>query len=269
MSRINENKDGRKAALKCESFCNGESFMRKMIFVLAICVMFSFSLKKADTLAADTVITVSCCDYKPYFYEEKGEVKGYAYETARVLLEQAGFKAVFKVMPWKRVYIMGQEEKNFMLICMGRTVKREDMFQWVAPVSEGVNYNFYKLKSNPFEITSLTDLKNYRIAVERGTQMHDFLLQNDLKDSVYELSRAELTLKLLFHNRTDLVLCSEDELKSNADNLNIDFNQFEMAFAGYTVKEYMAFGKNTSPDIVQKLQRAYRELEEQGKITLY
>ena len=99
--------------------------------------------------------------------------------------------------------------------------------------------------------------------------MHDFLLNNNLKDSIHHLTSLQMALRVLLHKRVDFILCSWSELKNNAYDLFTDINQFEMSLVGYTLQEYMAFGKTTSPDVIQKLQKAYQELKEQGLIILH
>jgi len=56
---------------------------------------------------------------------------------------------------WARVYKNGFEKKNYFISGLGRTPKREKLFQWVGPITKGIDIHFSNLKPTLFKLRIL------------------------------------------------------------------------------------------------------------------
>lgn len=235
----------------------------KTCCVVASMILMCVLLAGVNVIYADDVqITVACSDYPPVFYEKDGQIQGSAYEIAKAVVEKAGLPATFTIMPWKRVYITGQNEKNFMIVGVGRTARREGHFQWIGPINKGVKFYFIKLRSNPIAPTSLDDMKASQIVVIRDSHMHEFLLDNGFSpDQIADIPSREQAFEFLKAKRADFYL-------DNLDIIEPGSNEFEPSFEAYTLVNYLTLSLSTSPEIVRQLQEAYQTLNAEGKIHL-
>ncbi|GAK48944.1 putative ABC amino acid transporter solute binding protein [Candidatus Moduliflexus flocculans] len=219
-------------------------------------------LAGVNAIADDTNITVACSNYPPMYYEKNRQIQGNAYEIAKAVIEKAGLPATFTIMPWKRVYVTGQNEKNFMIVGVGRTARREEHFQWICPINKGVKFYFIKLRSNPISPKSLDEVKASNIVVIRDSHMHEYLLDNGLPASqISDLPSRDQALEFLKAKRADFYL-------DNLDVIEPGSNELEPILEAYTLVNYLTLSRSTSPEIVQKLQEAYQALDADGKITL-
>ncbi len=213
-------------------------------------------------------LTVSCSDWKPYFYEEGETLKGSAYEIATGVMEKTDIPTRYRILPWKRVYESGLKQENFMIACLGRTPTREKLFQWIGPVTKGNDYLFYKLKDSPVSVNTIEDLKKYRIGVLRGGHQNDFIDQNGLKESAHPVAETSQLLKILLKGRVQFLLNGEEDMMAHVKTQNLDMGQFEKALFAYRVAAYLALSNNTSQEAAKKVRNAYQALSKEGKISL-
>lgn len=219
-------------------------------------------------VSAEEKIEVGAPEWQTYVYEENGVMKGFAYKIVKDVLERAGVSYDFKIYPWARAYNQGLEKKNFLLVGVGRTPKRENLFHWIGGVAKGSDIYFYKLKSNPIRMNSLKDARQHKIGVERASYYYEYLVLNgfEKEKEIHEATHPEQLLKMLSIGRLPLILLDESRLSVEAEQAGLDPNLFEKAFFAFEVTENMAFSKNTSPELVQKVRNAYQELVREGKI---
>lgn len=221
----------------------------------------------AEKNTADFVVEAGSSDWRPYAYEEDGVVKGSAYKIAKDVFERAGIPLHYEIQPWARVYHFGLTRKNYMIGGLGRTPKREKLFHWVGPVSAGFDIYFWQLKSNPIQIESIEELKKHTIGVKRATYFEDFVeLKEFDKNKIQAVSEVEQLLKMAQLKRISFFLLNKKRLLEEAKRINLDPNLFEKVFFAFNVTDYMAMNLDTDPELLEKLQNAYKELEKEGKI---
>lgn len=235
------------------------------IFKLLV-LAFVFSIFPLTSVSAGQ-IKVACTDWAPYYFEDNGEIKGSGYEIAKMVNERAGVEAKYLIEPWKRVYETGLNEPDYMISCLGRTPEREMLFQWIGPITTAKSYYLYKLKSSSLTLGTPEAFSNYKVGVIRGGHQESFARQLGFKD-IKLLTDQSALVKMLQAGRIDLVLDAEHVIESNANKDNIDLALFEKAEFAYDVAANLALSKNTSPEVVEKLQNAYKALSEEGLIIL-
>lgn len=225
---------------------------------------------RAENNVDELYIDVSSSDWRPYVYKEDDVIKGLAYDVAIEVLGRAGVSFRYQILPWARVYRYGLTRKNYLIVGIGRTTEREDLFHWIGLVNKGVDIFFYKLKSNPIKISSIEHAKQYTVAVERDSYYHDFLLLNGFdNDRMHLVMKPEQLLNMTKSNRLPLFLSSEMTFLKEAKKMKLDPSLFEKALFVFKGMDYMAFSKNTSPELVEKVRMAYQELVMEGKIKVH
>jgi len=215
-------------------------------------------------------IEVGCNHYRPYVDIVNGKIVGSGYEIAKDVLNKAGVKFKYKVLPWARVYHYGLYKKNYMIGCLGRTDIRENKFQWIGPMEKGIELDFWALKTNHIKIKNLNDLKKYKIACIKSTYAEQFLVAHNFpKKNIKAIIIPKQLIIMLKNRRVDFVLSNIEELSEAAKKLDIDVNKLvKKAFFGFKVQNYLAFSKSTPKKIVEKVKKAYKELQKEGKIDL-
>lgn len=215
----------------------------------------------------NTEVKASCYESKPHAFIENKTIRGTYYNIAKNVFDHAGVSLRYSILPWSRVYYYGTTKSNYLIGCIGRTSTRENMFHWIGPVSKGENVFFFKIKSSPHHISTIEDAKNFIIGVGKRSFSFDFLKENGFSnENIHPVTKLDHLIKMLEHSRFDFIITKETTLINETNNLNIDYSLFEKSLHAFTIKEYMAFSKNTSPDLVAKTRAAYQELIEDGTI---
>jgi len=157
-----------------------------------------------------------------------------------------------------------------MIGCLGRTEVRENKFQWIAPMDKGIELYFYTLKSNSIKLKNLADAKKYKIACIKSTYAEQFLVAHNFpKKNIKAIIIPKQLVMMLKNKRVDFVLSNIEELSEAAKKLHVDVNKLiKKAFFGFKVQNYLAFSKSTPKALVEKVKKAYKELEKKGKIKL-
>ncbi|NVK19210.1 MAG: transporter substrate-binding domain-containing protein [Methylocystaceae bacterium] len=143
------------------------------------------------------------------------EQKGLLWDVAKRLLEQLAAtgncicKDVPTVLPWTRaVNVMTYQPGKFMLQ-MARTPERENLYDWIMPVSE-ITFAFVTQKIDPPNtIDEARDLK--RIAVYRGSRLEKFLRSKGFDRTLTLTNNSSASARLLNHDRVDAWYASVNE----------------------------------------------------------
>ncbi|MEW6982545.1 substrate-binding periplasmic protein [Colwelliaceae bacterium 6471] len=218
---------------------------------------------------AEEPVALEISEWRPYVYMEDGQPKGFSYDIVKTLFERANIQYDFQIKPWARVYKNGLEKKNYFIPGLGRTLKREPAFQWIGPLTKGIDIYFYKLKTDAVQIRNLDEAKEYSVGVERGSYYQDFLEAHFPKDKRQPVSQPDQLLKILMAKRVKFILLDEARMLKIAEKLGVDANLFEKSLFAFTVQDYLAASLNTNTALVDKLKQAYLELKAEGLINLH
>jgi len=231
--------------------------------------LISVNLMLITPALAQTVLQGVTEKYPPYTYEEEnGEVAGIITEIVHAIAAKAGITIQTSVYPWARAYNMAIEQPNILIFSIFKTPEREEQFSWIGPVIPRVEIGLYKLKERTdITVNSLEDAKNYITGVVRDTIFHTYLLDHGFAKTSIDVQADPLqNLKLLFLKRIDLVLAEEFENAAQLQKLNLPPDQMEevLRLPDMNTEFYVAISKQTSEDIVRKLQTAFKEIEADG-----
>lgn len=241
-----------------------------LIFYVCFCSLLSVNHSFADSDSSkSTFVFAGCSDWKPYCYKEDDLLQGSIVDVSKRILDAAGVKHTFDVYPWVRVYHKGLNEANFLVLGLGRTQKREALFKWIAPLKQPAKIHAYQLANSEFSLEHVDDLKEYEIAVERGSYTYDYLLSRGHdEEKIITISRYSQLFKVLLHGRAQLFLLDDGAFIPEAKRNGFDHNDFKRSILAFTVTEYLATSNKTSDAVVERLKTSYETLKSQGKITL-
>ncbi len=231
---------------------------RELRFLLALLLVATTLL---PSLVAASDVSVADLDYMteqyfPYNYEEQGKAQGISVEVLRLIWAELGVEQQpIAVLPWARGYALVQYNPVGMLFSMARIPEREDLFGWVGPIAS-VKFVLVAKKSRKLKIATFDDIRNYSI----GTIIDDIsdLLLKEAKtyNRVEPVKSVELNLKMLGHDRIDVMAHDELSLKRLMVKRGYDPEVYETVFVLKENSVYYAFNKNVPAQLLQRFQTA-------------
>lgn len=237
-------------------------------YLLLFAVLLPVNQSLAGTTHKDTVI-VGCGDWKPYCYKENGLLQGSLIDNSKAILDAASIDHTYRAFPWARVYHKTLNEANFLLLGLGRTSKREALFKWIVPLKKPARIHAYQLENSKISLATPRDLKDYVIAVERGSYTYDYLIDHGHDETkIIKVSRYGQLFNMVASHRAQLLLMGDSAFKPEAKRNGFDPQLFKRSILVFTVDGYLATSKNTSDEMVKRIQASYAELLKQGKVNL-
>jgi len=241
--------------------------MRKIIRAFIQCaiisiIFFPFSSSYSETLEVVTE------NWRPYNYEEAGVIKGVSTEIVKKVLDNSGIDYTIHVFPWARAYKMALEKKNVLIYTIIRIPQREKLFKWVCPLGKGGETSLYRLKSEKnINISSLADAKKYYIVTNLNSMDHIWLKENGFT-KLQIPSAVENAVKMFFGRRASLIAFDSAVMEKECQNAGYDSNNLVKVLTLFKTPPYMALNKETSDNILQKLNKSYEHLFNAKKIDL-
>ncbi|NDV28178.1 ABC transporter substrate-binding protein [Desulfovibrio sp. JC010] len=233
--------------------------------VLAACVAVMFLV--VSPVCADETLSVLTEEWPPYNYTENGKLTGISTDLVRQTLSRAGYKFKINIKPWKRAYNEALKVRNTLLYTTSRTEAREKLFKWVGPLYPRRIVLFRLKKNNTVIINDFEELRKYKIGVLRGGSVEEYLMSRGFKlnDNLDQAADGKQNILKLFSNRIDLIPGSEMSMAHRLQQTPYEFSRLEVAYVlidkgGY----YIAINKDTPDEVVNKMQRAFDELIEEG-----
>uniref|UniRef100_UPI0032167C6C substrate-binding periplasmic protein n=1 Tax=uncultured Draconibacterium sp. TaxID=1573823 RepID=UPI0032167C6C len=192
------------------------------------------------------------------------ELKGSSIDIVNEIQSRNGFVNNINLTSWGDAYKAVQYLPNSALFTTARTPEREDLFQWVGPISS-MKACFYTMSESGIQITSLEDAKSLAsIATPSGWYMHDYLTANGFQNIVAtsfspveafnQLVSGQVEALFMFNEGIDW-LCEVTETSANSI-----IKQYEVSES----KGYIAFSQNTSQEIVEQWQNNLDAMKADG-----
>jgi polar amino acid transport system substrate-binding protein len=208
-------------------------------------------------------------DWPPYNYTREGEVVGCSTEVVRAVLERAGIRGRFESYAWARAYVLAQTLPNVLIYSIARNAEREPQFHWIGPIGERRLFLYRLAARDDLRVRSIDDLHQYRIGLVRDDfAEHYFADQGFLDNECFtQASTQEQALRMLLAGRVDLVSGTDPVLASFLRENDLPLDRVERVWeipaeAGY----YMALKANSDPELLRRLDKAFRELRDEGRI---
>lgn len=203
--------------------------------------------------------------YPPYqIMSKEGELSGMSADKVKALFLQAKLDYHVEIYPWARAYQIALTHPNILIFSLLRTPLREDLFQWVVPLC-ALNFSFYRKKSRPdIIVNSMKDAKQYLIAAQNGQASFQYLLHIGFEEGK-NLSTSynnDNFIQMMFYDRVELIVLSHSFVNSLILRNEPHINEIEAIYnIEYLQKNlYLAASLNTSKVVINKLQKAHRQL---------
>ncbi|MGO4379176.1 substrate-binding periplasmic protein [Pseudoduganella sp. RAF53_2] len=147
--------------------------MATSISILAILLATSVSPAGASAPAAPPLNITG--EYTPPASMMDGnEVVGREGEKIREMLQRSGISYKIGLLPWKRAYMMAQNDAFTCVYSTSRTAEREKQFKWVGPTDEA-EWVLLGRADRKYQINSLEDARAMRIGTYNGDARDEYL----------------------------------------------------------------------------------------------
>jgi polar amino acid transport system substrate-binding protein len=221
------------------------------------------------TCARASELTVVTEDLPPLNYTEQGHLTGLSTDILTAVLEAAGIKASFSLLPWARAYQSALSEPNTLLYTTTRTPEREAVFDWIGPISPRQISVFKLRERKDIQLKSLDDIKNYKLGVVREMASTRSLQERALalKDNFDFAPTAESNFKKLFLGRVDLVVALDWGAYYQTKLLGHQASEIEaVLILDNTHSYYFALNKQSDPALLGKLRFAFDKVKSSGQL---
>ena len=224
----------------------------------ALCISFAVAAK-AETLEVVTE------HLPPFNYLDDGVPKGIGTEVVQAVMTETGRDAPIQFLPWARSYQMALKTPGTLIYSILRTPEREDKFAWVGQIAP-YGVSLYQLVHDDApQITSLEDARPLRVGVYLGDAKAEFLQTNGF-NNLSSVEDDRLNLRKLLLKRIDLMIIDDAVIKELIESEGVDPRKIRRALplqelSGYA---YMAFQKDTDPELVEDFRRGLKKVKEMG-----
>ncbi|MGR2820719.1 transporter substrate-binding domain-containing protein [Vibrio vulnificus] len=248
-----------KTTFTCKGSKLGGVMFRSVLFLLAS-LLATVAIAKSD-LQSITYLTE---EYPPYNFTENGELHGIAVDllvAATARATQPVAKEDISVQPWARAYRTVLINKDTVLFSTTRTKLRENLFNWVGPIS-ATRIVVMAKKSAQISIKRPNDLIQYRIGVIRDDVGEQLLLELGVpRNSMQESSYAATLAEQLYKGRIDLWAYEENVATWWISKGGFNSEDFEPVYVLQEGELYYAFNKDVDGTSVRALQQAIDALK--------
>lgn len=242
--------------------------VKKCLMALALIGLFVCSgMASAQSLDDLTLVTEQ---YPPYNFEEDGKLQGISVDLLMAALDEAGSnltKSDIRLLPWAKGFEMAQNKQGTVLFATTRTEERDDLFQWVGPITS-TKISLMARKDSNIQIDSLDDIdsKGYTIGVVRD-DVGEHLLQDGgvPKANIDSVAKAVLNIKKMERDRIDAWAYEENVALWMIRSNGFEPDNYEPVYELKKGKLYYAFHKDTPDSKVNALQKAVDKVKASDK----
>jgi polar amino acid transport system substrate-binding protein len=204
-------------------------------------------------------------EYRPLSYIEDGKLTGMTVEVVELLVQRTGQNTRIQLVPWTRGYHQVQHEANSGLFSTVRTARREALFQWVGPITQGYT-SFYARRGAGLNVRTLKDVERFTtLAVPKQWYSYEYLSDRRLKN-LYGVPTPQHMAKMFKHGRIELLVANNMVLDDMLAQQGMRADEVELQFTFMGNNSYIAFSKHTDPALVRQWQLALDELLRDGSL---
>lgn len=192
------------------------------------------------------------------------DVNGSSIDILNKIMERTGYINKINLTLWNDGYAIAQYLPNSAIFATARTPERENMFQWVGPISTNRTF-FYTLSGSGLEIQTIEQAKALNsIATPNGWFTHEFLLKNNFKNINATALTSEDAFKQLVNGEVEAVLLPEIDFKWLAETNKIPLSNLTQHLEAMDYNSYIAFSLSTPKSTVQQWQNILDQMKSDG-----
>jgi len=248
--------------------------MKRLILIVVLVVIWACDARRVEESGLqeapvkkvkDFAIEVVSENWRPYNFEENGEVKGTSSVLVKKALEKVKWPYSITIYPWARAYRIALNKPNVLIYTIMRIPQREKLFKWVRPLGPPQETWLWKKKDNDaISINKLQDAKKYTVVTNRDSMDHIWLKANGFQDrkNFYITNSVQDVLRMTRAGRVELMAFSLAVFESEVRKAGMNVDDFEKVFPLFSTQPYIAFSRSTKDDVVDALIKAYDDLEQ-------
>lgn len=215
------------------------------------------------TAASAAELQLLADENPPLSFSDNGVVKGLAVEVVQEIQRRTGNTDAIEIQPWSRAYRTVSTVPNVGIFVMARTAAREELFQWMGPISAS-RASFYGKRGAGLRVASLDDAK----AAERVMVVRDFythqLLQKLGFRNLDVVPKPETMVKMAANDRAPLIFTSNVTLPDMLEKAGAKAGDLELLYTVTSIQTYVAFSLGTPKELVAKWQAALDAMKRDG-----
>ena len=203
-------------------------------------------------------LQIYCEDDKPLqFKTPDGNLTGLTVEVVQEIQKRVGNTDPIQMLPWARGLKYLNEEPNTVLFSMARTAERNDLYQWVGPISETV-MGLYAKADSTIQIKTLDDAKKVRAIGVYRDDLRDQYLTREGFTNLDRTTEAVQSYKKLMLGRIDLFASSANEVAENR------YINVKLVFPLLKAQVFIAVNHETDSAIVTRWDEALEAMKKDG-----
>ena len=224
-----------------------------------------FFLLNSYSFAKEPIVNVLAEVLFPISYQDNAnkEIKGFATDIIRSVLDEANLEYTLKIYPWTRAYTSVINIPNTLIYSVARIPEREEQIIWLQKIIT-LNYSLYTPNKSLID-KSLDDVKNMYITVTENGVSHSTLVKLGFHNFIF-IDDFNRISQLVDRNRIEIIFTSSFWYKHNKHSFskqlyklkNIDLSTSDISL-------YFGLNKNSDPTVVSKLSKAFKVIKDNGK----
>ena len=168
-----------------------------------------------------------------------------------------------QVFPWSRAYQLAISKPNVLIYSLKRSASRESQFVWGGCLANDDLYVWGVKGHLDKPLASFEELRTYSLVVIRDSYTEQYIRPMNFPN-IYIRSNQDNNVAMLFSNKVDSIIASEQDIISRSEKLNFDNSQLVklMKVDELSSKLYFAFSLGTEQHIVDKYQQAFEQIQQ-------
>lgn len=228
-------------------------------FVFFLCVILTASSSMANGLTV-------YCEYPPPAKVEIGDLGGLIYDQVRALLQRTAQDEDIQVVTWKRGYAEATTKADVGLFPTTRTPEREPLFHWIGPIHR-VEWVLYAHADSKLTINSLEDAKKVTAIGTYANDGKESWLKKQGFTNLVSVMDNLTNMRKLYDRRIDLMAGSPSSTGRWPEQFGFDPTKLEVVYTIKSVDLYLALSRDTSMDLVWKLQKEFNKMSKDGTVS--
>jgi polar amino acid transport system substrate-binding protein len=213
----------------------------------------------ADQAASAEDLTYITEQYPPYNFQNEGRLQGISIDLLEMVWERLGVslnRSVVELLPWTVGYQRTLNEKNTVLFGTARLPEREQLFKWAGPIGSIRNVLLAKKDKN-ISITTIEDLKRYKIGAIKDTSPIQMLLNKGMEKDILVLEMTPTPLIEMLQNESiDAWAFGDIAGIWLIQGSGLNSSDYTTAYVLGQTDYYYAFNKDIPDSLVQSFQQA-------------
>jgi ABC-type amino acid transport substrate-binding protein len=211
----------------------------------------------------------------PYVFINNNNITGSTIDILNEALRASDVDIRYQKINWSRALHESKKKPNIILTGLIRNAFREEKFHWLykVPVHSSRQRIFlWQLKSKSAE-NNKRGLKNAFISVtqddHKSRSYKNYVEGLGFQANIYSVGSREQVIHMLFRKRVDYIFGGELNNEWKLKEMGYDPDMIERVIEVPNTHQglYIAIGKHTDIQLVNKIRKSLTDLEQSGRVS--